>query len=534
MSRYQFPYFGPCTREEFGNPTIDPAKLWIFDGVVNPNHRTPDGKPLYRLTMMNPNIMCSKLEVSGLPDEVHSTGVCIIEAGQQAPVDPSGPSKTGVMYAADLYSGCRMDVGLVNDQHASVDERTVARERWRSVMHRKVKYTDHPWIAVVDGDRDEGLLRTGTVTDTEDQSSHEVEVLATWTGPSLGLPPAASEAPAMGPDNSTPEDDLEISLSFDMPSAGGSLPPLREGRRYVVGLRGVFAGMTGRPLSATNAFYQQNPDMVLGDGVHAFTAARYGNMSPPGILLEPDDPVVVTRSDDRLFGETLVQAVIRDGASNRVRIIVPPRVPLAEGEWLGLFDRETGPGIKRPRGSLDRLLETSAQQGAFPVAIAGGIRDADEIDAEEAGAARSRGDTATRPEGPKVRGPVARRANRGDASSRPFYADPWARKCRIELCYLGVVVALDEIEFWTGAATNARLADYIRLEFTPGRVAVPQLRVVRKFGARTVVMVTADRGQAVDVLLKAVPDRSTAVRHARVAAAIGRLSASVSRSDTIS
>ncbi|RZM99580.1 hypothetical protein CWO91_35515 [Bradyrhizobium genosp. SA-3] len=189
---------------------------------------------------------------------------------QRSQYDPKVKnSKDIVLDASDLTVGYKLDVGVRGKG---------GRNRWHTLMHRKVEYTPTKNVpaklseklndyitklypnSAARLDADDGQLQSPAALrdwlpeggERKHTSAFMEEVIGAWRGDPLGLACGVESHPLS-------TNDLRIDISYDLPTEPAATPPpLRFGWRYHFGLRAFFAGGVSLPLNRTLGHYEKS------------------------------------------------------------------------------------------------------------------------------------------------------------------------------------------------------------------------------------------------------------------------------------
>lgn len=406
-------HFWPCTREEIElrvaekTACSDPglrAAIHLRDGVVDLGAAMCEG-PRWDIMTLDTMAVESEIQASccdlaalasGRPlsadcrPTLRTLGMALIDRARQAhAIDESvamerllRQPKGGVLYAGDLCTGYRMDIGVPRAGTQAFE--------WRGLNNRHVRFTDPKhkgdrWIDEVLAhcfreDRDETLqtLLAGQVNSPPrllslKESARRIgfaeEKVAEWNGDPLGIECKPSVVEVDG------RHDLGINITYDLPTDGGSRPPaLRLGWRYRIGLRPVFAGGVALPVSRAASAYNSamQGSLALPESrQRARRFLRHERIESP-LLALPKTDLLALRSSGRNELPTAPTVVVRstpdavDSLFNTPkahRVLVAPVVPQAFAAWHGVFDRSTA---RHPDDGLP-AVDFEGEEGGFPV-----------------------------------------------------------------------------------------------------------------------------------------------------------------------
>lgn len=427
-------FFGPCPRDEYGNPNAVALNglldiSWNSQTIPRYSLGSPD---LDSLVAGNENAvnsryaahakgqMQNKLSATLAPartggialyDQLHVNDVV-----RQLDSQPGGP-----LYAEDLTSGYRVDI--CRDPSST----------WTTATGRSMQFPDIDDSLLPNADirflRDQGFVRALDRVQSSNDTGTEAHVLPReflfcWTGENL-----ATSTPYEGPSD-TGEADPNTPLSSDsvMSEYGTDIDiglspslrchPLRIGSKYWVGLRRVYINGASISLEDAQRNYYDKQMGILGSSQKAtdpYSFLRRDPIPAPVVHLGENDPLIDPGTSRSRPGDQLDVLLLRDvgtGASAK-RYIVPARATFELCEMHGCFDTSDE---DVPAGAFG-YLDLSEAEGTFPIAINGGI---------------------THPN-PKLNGdsnamhtPVGTvlRLRSGDMQPRaPYYPDPFAQLC---------------------------------------------------------------------------------------------------------
>lgn len=399
------PYFGPCDQIEAAAKSEKRDTQEFVRGLINLAQKKADGMPRYRLVTIDAASAAladqlharSALEKGGsagpLPD-IAARGIGLLdtdrdEAEAKALTSRKRLQETDfkIHFAADLLRGYRPSIHV---SPKTGREAKLSPDRWRSLVARELTFRylgqDIP-RQPIDRDRDDGEVRH--MIGVQNDVLLNPQEIFVWTGDSLAVPvteggtpgngyPAAGALQDLG--GNLPPVTVTLRLPIDRPGELRGLPPLREGRGYVLGMRAAFVNGCGRTMEDAHQAFASSSDLLLGaertDGSQPLQAKLFERMSritAPVLLYPPDEPLATGAPVAQFPGEGLRSLVLRDGnAPPRARLprrfLYPESVAFERAEQQGQFDAVA---IAVPPGALssDTIKVLRTNEGAFPDAI---------------------------------------------------------------------------------------------------------------------------------------------------------------------
>lgn len=406
-------HFWPCTREEIELRIADTAAcsdpalravVSLRDGVVDLGAMMCEG-PRWDIMTLDPIAVESEIQAAccdhaalagGRPPSsdcrptLRTLGLALVDRARQAhAIDESvtlerllRQPKGAVLYAGDLCTGYRMDIGVPRADQQNFE--------WRALNNRKVQFTDpkYPgqlWIdevlaACFPGDANEALptllagqvnapTRVLSLKESKKRIGFAEETTAEWRGDPLGIECRPSVV------NIDARHDLGINIAYDLPTDRKSCPPaLRLGWRYRLGLRPVFAGGIALPISrAANAYNTaMQGGLAIPDrkqGARRFL--RHERIEAPLLTLAKTDLDALRKSGRREL-PTAPTAIVRSSSHAEDfifntdiahRVLVAPVVPQVFAAWHGVFDHSNA---RRPDDGLPGV-DFECEHGGFPL-----------------------------------------------------------------------------------------------------------------------------------------------------------------------
>ncbi|WP_027923158.1 hypothetical protein [Pseudomonas sp. URMO17WK12:I12] len=296
-----------------------------------------------------------------------------------------------INFAADLLRGYSVMFAIPRQQ--TPDLKSLATE-WRTAMGRSITFRSKQQINLefieknVSPEREFGITETIPVQqETTDENGLTKPVVSmpqelfSWHGGSLtvALPTEIASASA----SISVSEDLAVSRTYNLPDppAHGEVdyrpPPLRDGRRYIVGLVASYVG--GWALNMRDAIAAHAEDKyghVLGGSAGTpFEFRRPDKIPAPLILLPHDSSMVTFAREKDLQGESLLVLVVRSGDSSTLisrRFFYPDAVNFDQAEQQDQF---RGVIEDAPAGAFRADVGVLWRQGggSFPLAMGGRI-----------------------------------------------------------------------------------------------------------------------------------------------------------------
>lgn len=433
-------YFGPCDEQEALTGAVTKSQKFTR-GMLNLGAKKADGTARYSLMTLDPmsasfrrmryGADAEKAKRAGqAPPETPDfagRGLALLDndiardnreaATREASLDIA--KGTPLLFAGDLLVGYRPMVGVAKRKDATL---AIAVDRWRSLVARQISYgspIDPQFVR--DHYRDErehGHTRNFPVSQpTTGGAAIEPDhpELFVWTGESLAtaVPTPKGNSRLEAKDGEELPVDLVVRLVKSADNLHAGLPPLREGRGYVVGMTAMFVNGVSISLAEAAALNAAQTDHLLGDGTRPYVQPRIERVPPPMLLLRDGTAFVTAKNLEAHRGESLTTLVFRAGKSRPQRYMVPERIAFDRAEQQNLFNAGSA---QTPLGAFETLgVVRSPDSGAFPLAIEGAVVTTE----NPAGAARTRG-------------PVLRFDQGADRPTEPYYPDRYSRGVRAD------------------------------------------------------------------------------------------------------
>ena len=391
-------FFGPCDEAEAERKREDRAAQEFVRGTVNLGQA---GGKRYKLIIVDAvnsaqsdqnharAAMRDGMRADPLPD-ISGRGIALLDTDSLGAEERAAKARKRLReepfklhFAADLVRGFRPSVGVCE---AGAPAIKLPAGRWRSLVDREIKF-NHKNRDIPGDERDRsreaGQVRMMIGTETNADRSVTIQLpqeVFVWTGDSLGVPANEGDKDA-GRMIVEERELLPLHVTLDLPKRGPGrgLPPLREGRSYVVGLSPAFVNGCGSTFAEAHEIFAGEVDLLLGAPPsnpplppRPFVFERMSRIPAPVVLLAAaDEPLVTAADTDFLHGEDLPTLVVRDGRVTAPRrrpprrYLYPERVPFDRAEQQGQFDKVKDP---QPPGafSTGRIEVKRGSKGEFP------------------------------------------------------------------------------------------------------------------------------------------------------------------------
>lgn len=428
-------YFGPCDETEAlkGSESSDQK---FKRGMLNLQAMKADGKARYTLMSMDPmsasfrkmryEADVKKAEEQGLPPpempDFAGRGLALFDndiardnrdaTTREEQLDTATGSP--LLFAGDLLVGYRPMVGVAK---RDADNLKIVASRWRSLVARKISYGSPVNQAFAKAhyreEREHGHTRNFSV-EQDSSGNNPIEPdhpeLFVWTGESLAaaVPTPKGNSRLESKEGEDLPIDLVVRLVKSADNLHAGLPPLREGRGYVVGMTAMFVNGVSLSLAEAAAMNARHTGHLIGDGTRPYVQPRIERIPPPILLLRDGSAFVTAKTLDAHRGESLTTLVLRPGKSSPQRYMLPERIAFDRAEQQNLFNARSA---QTPLGAFETLgVIRTPDSGAFPLAIDGNVATGENS-----------------PGTAQTRGPVLRFDNSASPPKDPYYPDRYSR-----------------------------------------------------------------------------------------------------------